>query len=160
MHFFLDGFKFHHKILHLSNSRKHVISWEAVMHCTLLRKVIKDTNQLWISRSFRPPNLANLGSKSVLDSPKGTHPYPPQMRRPFSFHPPSPTTTHPIYSFEHDKFIISWKKLSFALFFALVWDFAHFPLKIWNFFICSMVSGAFLHLFTQWQLFWHQNDDF
>ena len=74
--------------------------------------------------------------------------------------PPSPTTNHPIYSFEHDKFIISWKKLSFALFFALVWDLAHFPLKIWNFFICSLVSGAFLHLFTQWQLFWHQNDDF
>ena len=52
-------------------------------------------NQLWISRSFRPPNLANLGSKSVfgfaernapLPSPNET---PPLLPPPFPHHHPS-----------------------------------------------------------------------
>ena len=42
-------------------------------------------------------------------------------------------------------------KSSLKLFCALVLDVAHFFLKTWIFLACSTVSGAFLHVFSQWQ---------
>ena len=64
-------------------------------YCTLLQKVTKDTNQLWISRSFPPPNLANLGSKSVFGFAERNAPLPspnempPLLPPPFPHHHPS-----------------------------------------------------------------------
>ena len=43
-------------------------------------------------------------------------------------------------------------KSSLVLFCALVWDVAHCFLKTWIFLIRSTVSGAFLHVFSHWQI--------